>query len=255
MRHVFPKVSLVGAGPGDPDLITLKGLKAIQSANVILYDALVNEALLEHAPAECMKVYVGKRAGQHYRTQQQINAMIVQYALSFGHVVRLKGGDPFVFGRGHEELTYIEQFNIPCAVVPGLSSSTSIATLQHVPITRRHVSESFWVITATTKEEKLSKDLELAQQSSATLVILMGIRKLAQIVQNFLDKGECDKPFMIVQNGSFEEEKVVLATAENIVETAARENIGTPGIIIIGETVKLHPKWKAIEATVTSEIL
>ncbi len=245
------KITLVGAGPGDADLITVKGLKAIQKAEVILYDALVNENLLEEAP-NALKIYVGKRANKHAYSQDDINLMLVQYALNYGHVVRLKGGDPFIFGRGHEEIDYAHSFNIETEVIPGLSTSTSLATLQNVPLTRRGINESFWVMTGTTRSGQLSEDVYIAAQSSATIVILMGIRKLKKIAQIFRQQGKGETPVMIVQNGSWENEKIALGTVDSIVTIAEQEEIGTPGIIVIGEVVGLHPQL-ALEYLLTIE--
>lgn len=242
MKNKKAKITLVGAGPGDKDLITVKGLKAIQSADAILYDALVNEELLDEAP-NAVKVFVGKRAGAPCIKQDKINLMLVQHALEFGHVVRLKGGDPFIFGRGHEEMVYAESFDIPVDIIPGISSTTSLPLLQRVPLTRRHVSESFWVLTGSTKNHELSNDIKAAARTTATMVILMGIRKLPIIRDILLQEGKKDLPIMIVQSGSTENEKVVVGTIDDITEKAKKENIGTPGIIIIGEVVSLHPHF------------
>src|SRR5690606_12286940 len=181
--QVKPFITLVGAGPGDPDLITLKGIKAIQDADVILYDALVNLDILEHAKPTCTKIYVGKRAERISTSQDYINKLLVDYALTHGHVVRLKGGDPFVFGRGGEELDYVRQYNIPTAVVPGISSSTGLTGLQQIPLTYRGISESFWVITGATSDGRLSEDLYTAVKTNATVVVLMGHAKLEQIIE------------------------------------------------------------------------
>lgn len=238
-----PKITLVGAGPGDPDLITLKGLKAIQSAAVILYDALVNPVILKEAPA-ALKIFVGKRAGKHSATQEAINLLMVQYAFSHGHVVRLKGGDAFVFGRGHEELNFAQSFDIPVEIVPGISSCIAVPELQEVPLTRRGVNESFWVMTATTRHGKLSNDIAVAAQSSATIVILMGLRKLAAITACFLAEGKAETPVMVIQNGSTPKEKVVLGTVETIEAAVKAANLGTPAIIVIGNVVALHPNYQ-----------
>ena len=241
MKTKKAKITLVGAGPGDKDLITIKGLKAIQSAHAILYDALVNEELLDEAPQDAIKVFVGKRAGKPCIKQDKINLMLVQHALEFGHVVRLKGGDPFIFGRGHEELVYAESFDIPVDIVPGISSVTSVPLLQQVPLTRRNVSESFWVLTGSTKNHQLSKDIVAAAKTSATMVILMGIRKLPIIRDILVSEGKSDLPIMLVQSGSTKNEKVAIGTIDNILSEAKAKQIGTPGIIIIGEVVGLHP--------------
>ena len=236
-----PRISIIGAGPGDPELITVKALKRLKEANVILYDALTNKALLKEAP-DAKKIFVGKRAGQQSISQTDINFALVQNAYAHGHVVRLKGGDPFIFGRGHEELEYIQSFAIEVEVIPGLSSSTAISTLHNVPLTKRGINESFWVITGTTKEGKLSGDIKLAASSTATVVILMGIKKLPLIRDIFLQEGQSSTPVMVVQSGSTQSEKIVLGNIDNILEKVKDRNIGTPGIIVIGETVGLHPQ-------------
>lgn len=234
------KLTLVGAGPGDPELLTLKGLRALQNADVVLYDALANPELLDFAPESALKVFVGKRAGHHRYSQEEINQLIVQYAFSHGHVVRLKGGDAFVFGRGHEEIEYADIFGIESEVVPGISSCIAVPELQKVPLTRRGVNESFWVMTGTTRGGKLSQDIAVAAQSSATVVILMGMKKLFAISRIFEKAGKRDMPIMVIQNGSRNEEKMVLGTVRTIVERVREAGIGAPGIIVIGEVVRLH---------------
>lgn len=236
-----PRVSIVGAGPGDPDLITVKGQKALMQADVVLYDALSNDELLSLAPKSALKVYVGKRKNKHSYPQEEINRMIVSLAYEYGHVVRLKGGDPFVFGRGHEELSYVENFGIPVSIVPGISSCISVPELQKVPITRRGVSQSFWVVTATGKEGKLVNDIRLAARSSATVVILMGLRKLGKIAEIYKALGKEDAPVMVVQNGSLPKEKSVVGTFKNIEKLVAENKISTPAIITTGAVVSLHP--------------
>ena len=241
MKANSPHITLVGAGPGDPDLITVKGLKAIQSADVILYDALVSEAILVNAPEASIKIYVGKRANNHKYPQSEINLMLVQMALTHGHVVRLKGGDPFVFGRGHEELEYAKTFDVPVTVIPGISSCIAVPELQEVPLTKRGINESFWVITGTTSSGEISKDIELAAQSSATVVILMGMRKLAQITEVFKSYGRGSTPAMVIRNGSRENEKYFIGDVNDITSKAESKCKGQPGIIVIGDVVELHP--------------
>ncbi|MGQ0829926.1 MAG: uroporphyrinogen-III C-methyltransferase [Bacteroidota bacterium] len=240
-----PKFTLVGAGPGDVDLITVKGVEAIASANVILYDALVNPALLKYAPVDALKIYVGKRKNNHAYTQDQINTLIVDFAFSHGHVVRLKGGDSFVFGRGYEELAHAESFNIETVIIPGISSSIAVPELQGIPVTHRGTSESFWVITGTTSSGKLSNDIKLAAQSTATVVILMGLNKLAEIVDVFKQNEKSDTPVAIIQNGSLPNEKIALGTIDTIIDIAQQEKIAAPAIIVIGDVVKLHPEFPA----------
>ncbi len=237
------KITLVGAGPGDPDLITVKGVKAITCADVVLYDALSNEALLDYAPETAERIFVGKRAGQHSHKQEDINALIAQKAMEGNHVVRLKGGDPFVFGRGHEELEYAQLFDLPVEIIPGISSCIAVPELQAVPLTRRNYSESFWVITATKKLAEFSSDIQLAAQSTATVVILMGVRKLPFIVEAFKENKRGNAPVMIVQNGSLPQQKVVLSTVDHIEEAVKNSGLSSPAVITIGEVVKLHPLY------------
>ena len=244
-----PQLTLVGAGPGDPELISLKGIKALQRADVVLYDALVHPDLLAYAPPHARRIFVGKRAGRHAHTQAEINALIVRHACRRGHVVRLKGGDPFVFGRGHEELRHARAHGISVAVVPGISSSTALAATQHVPVTRRGVSESFWVVTATTRSGALSDDLALAARSTATVVILMGMGKLEEIVACFERCGRGHTPVMIVQNGTLPNEQTVLGTVDTIAAAARRAGVGTPAVITVGEVVRCHPHYARQTAT------
>jgi len=235
------KLTLMGAGPGDIDLITIKGKNALQAADVILYDALANPTLLNYAPKGTLKVYVGKRANKHRYTQAEINQLAVQYAYTHGHVVRLKGGDPFIFGRGHEELTYANALGIATEVVPGISSSTALSGLQQVPLTHRAISHGFWVLTGTTKDKQLPKDFYLAAQSDTTIVILMGLRKLPEITTILKEYDKAKTPVMVIQNGSLPNEKVALGTVDTIVDEVKRKEITTPAIIVVGEVVKLHP--------------
>lgn len=238
------KITLLGAGPGDPDLLTLKGVKALQTADVVLYDALTNEALLEHAPAEAIKVYVGKRSGEHSYPQETINKLMIDYALNYGHVVRLKGGDPFVFGRGYEELDYAASYSIPVDVIPGISSSIGVPGLQQIPVTHRGLSESFWVITGTTTSGEVSNDIYQAAESNATVLILMGLKKLSRIVEIFKAAGKQNLPAAIVQNGSSDDEKLVVGIVDTIEGLAAQENVKAPALLIFGEVVSLHPSFK-----------
>lgn len=241
-QNIVPKLSLVGAGPGDPDLITVKGMKAIEQADVILYDALIDKTLLNYASSTAIRIFVGKRGGRDYIQQEEINKLIVEYAFQYGHVVRLKGGDPFVFGRGHEEIEHAHSFGITTEIVPGITSSISVPELQGIPVTRRGVSESFWVITGSTKEGKLSEDLKLAAQSTATVVILMGMRKLPEIVSLYRTLNKENTPVGIIQNGSTQQEKMGFGTLDNIMDVVAEKGLKSPAIIIIGRVVETHPE-------------
>ena len=230
------KLTVVGAGPGDLDLITLKGIKALQSADVVLYDALVDAELLEYAP-NAEHIFVGKRKGCYRYQQEQINDLIVQRASQGFHVVRLKGGDPFVFGRGAEEMEFAAKKGLDVAVVPGISSSVSVPASQNIPVTKRGAAESFWVITGTTKEHKLSTDVALAAKSNATVVILMGMSKLGEIMELFKQEGKENIPVAIIQNGTTDKEKVGIGTVASIENKAKEQQLANPAIIIIGEVV------------------
>jgi len=238
--NIQPKLTLVGAGPGDPELITVKGLQALLEADIVLYDALVNPELLKHIPVGVKKVFVGKRRNAHAYSQDQINALIVDFAFTYGNVVRLKGGDPFVFGRGFEEIQYAEGFNLETEYIPGISSSIAVAGLQGIPVTHRGTSESFWVITGTTSSGELSHDIELAAQSTATVIILMGLNKLNDIVNLYRKYNKDDVGVAVIQNGSLPNENMAIGTIDTIVEIVKEEGIGAPAVIIIGETVKNH---------------
>lgn len=236
-----PKLTIVGAGPGDLELITLKAIKALKSADVVLYDALVNEELLQYAP-QAEIIFVGKRFGCHAYSQDQINDLIVSMAKSKGHVVRLKGGDPFVFGRGSEEIDFVQQFDIETAIVPGISSALGVPASNGISLTQRKVAESFWVITGTTSDHKLSKDVPLASQSSATVVILMGMNKLDEIVALYQNNRTDDLPVAIIQNGTKNTQKKVIGNISTISQLVKENQMASPAIIVIGEVVKNSSK-------------
>ncbi|TDD76284.1 uroporphyrinogen-III C-methyltransferase [Flavobacterium caseinilyticum] len=255
LKKIQPIVTLVGAGPGDPDLLTIKGAKALAEANVVLYDALANEEILSYAPKKAIKIFVGKRKGCHEYTQDQINQLIVDNALTYGHVVRLKGGDPFIFGRGGEEIDFVESFGIPTFVVPGISSSIAVPAYQGISLTKRGVSESFWVITGTTSDRKLSNDVALAAQSSATVVILMGMSKLSQIIDLFQKESKGETPVAIIQNGTTAQEKIGVGTINTIQQVVTEHKLSSPAIIVIGEVVKESNKLKGFyEEFISKEI-
>jgi uroporphyrin-III C-methyltransferase len=246
MYNSTPKLTVVGAGPGDEDLITLKGVNALKDAAVVLYDALVNPLLLKHAP-QAEHIFVGKRKGYQRFGQDDINALIVQKAFAYGHVVRLKGGDSFVFGRGAEEMEYAAQHGLETAVVPGISSAMGVPALQNIPLTKRGEAESFWVITGTTKDNSLSKDVELACQSTATVVILMGMSKLPQIVALFIAAGKAELPVAIIQNGTTLQEKIAIGVVSTIEEEVRKNGLSNPAVILLGTVVNHRKKMGAIQ--------
>ena len=230
------KVTLVGAGPGDPDLFTIKGLKALQKAEVILYDALINPKLLNHNRT-AKKIFVGKRRGFTKETQVEINKLIVEYALKGFNVVRLKGGDPLVFGRACEELEVARSFKIQTAIVPGISSYSGIAAQHQIPLTKRAAHESFWVVAGHTKSGEISSDIALAAQSSATVVVLMGMRFLPGIVDTFRQHKGGDYPVAVIQNGTTPAEKSLVADLDSLVDLVNTFDIDNPAALIFGSAV------------------
>lgn len=243
MSKNIAKVTLVGAGPGDIELITLKGLKAIQQADVILYDALVNEELLDEAP-NAIKIFVGKRKGFKAYSQEEINRLIVDNAFLHGHVVRLKGGDSFVFGRGSEEIQYVEAFGIETTVVPGISSSISVPALAGIPVTHRGVSNSFTVISGTLSQGELNPEVKHVAKSNGTVVILMGISKLPEIVEIYKKIGKENEAIAIIKNGSLPSQTSLIGTIDSIVDLARNDENQGPGIIVIGSVVEVSNAWK-----------
>ncbi|MHA8107694.1 uroporphyrinogen-III C-methyltransferase [Aquirufa sp. 5-AUSEE-100C1] len=242
-----PRLTVVGAGPGDPELITLKAIKAIASAQAVLYDALVDKSLLEHCSESCEQIYVGKKPGESH-SQAAINELIVEKAYALGHVVRLKGGDPFVFGRGQEEIEYARSFGLLTGYVPGISSSYAAAGAADIPLTVRGVNESFWVMTGTKSDGSLSEDLKLGLQSSATLVILMGMNKLGEIATLCQEFGKGEISAAIIQNGTMANQRIGISTAAELENLAKKEDLRNPAIIVIGEVVR-HAKpelWEKI---------
>ncbi|MEN8880246.1 MAG: uroporphyrinogen-III C-methyltransferase [Polaribacter sp.] len=237
MKVKTPKLTVVGAGPGDVDLITIKAIKVLKSADVVLYDALVNADLLAYVNPKAEVIFVGKRLGCYKYQQEQINDLIVARAKSHGHVVRLKGGDPFIFGRGAEEMEFAAKENIEVAVVPGISSSLAVPAYQNIPLTKRGSAESFWVITGTTKEHQISSDVKLAAKSNATVIVLMGMSKLPQIIKLFQNEGKHNLPVAVIQEGTTSREKVGVGTVDSILEVVEEKKLSNPAIIVLGEVV------------------
>lgn len=231
-------LTVVGAGPGEVDLMTVKAIKVLKTANVVLYDALVNKEILDYINPTAERIFVGKRKGCYAYQQDQINELIVARANKFGHVVRLKGGDPFIFGRGAEELEYAAKFGLETAYVPGISSALAVPGNQNIPLTKRGFAESFWVITGTTKTHELSSDIELAAKSNATVVVLMGMSKLPQIVNLFKQQGKNKLPVAIIQNGTTSKEKVGIGNVDTILQIVEHQQLSNPAIIVLGEVVQ-----------------
>lgn len=236
------KLTLVGAGPGDIELVTLKAIRILKEADVVLYDALASKEILDYCRHSCQLIFVGKRFKCHSKTQLEINQLIVEFALAGNNVVRLKGGDPFVFGRAHEEIEYAESFAIPTEVVSGISSSYAVPASCGIPLTMRGVSDSFWVLTGHTHNGGLAKDFHLAAQSSATIVVLMGMSNLHLIADLFIKNRKGNVPICIIQNGTRANQKVVYSTVFEVMAKVKDTQIGNPAVIVIGEVVNQSPE-------------
>ncbi|KAA3661685.1 MAG: uroporphyrinogen-III C-methyltransferase [Chloroflexi bacterium] len=253
-------VFLVGAGPGDPDLITVKGMKCLQQAEVVVYDRLANPALLEYAPPLAEYVYVGKEPKRHRLPQDEINAVLVQYAQQGKRVVRLKGGDPFVFGRGGEETAVLAAAGIPFEVVPGISSALAVPAYAGIPVTQRQMAQSFTVVTGHTccDDDPFGANWE-DLPTTGTLVILMGVRYLPQITKRLLAAGRSpDTPAATIRWGTTPQQEVIVGTIANIAEKA--KYIAPPAISVIGEVVAMResldwfvPVVKTAVSTSTSQ--
>ena len=233
-------LQLVGAGPGDPELITLKAIRAISQAEVIFYDALANESLLDYASPHAIKKFVGKRFGCHALSQQEINLMIIEYCQHYKRIVRLKGGDPFVFGRATEEIEAARKNGIAVEVIPGISSALAVPASQMIPLTARGINESFWVTTGTTQFGKVSEDIRLAAQSSATVIILMAMSKLEEIMEIFSSYGKAETPVAIIQDGTTPQAQMITGTVKDIYFRSQFAELTNPAIIVVGEVVRLQ---------------
>lgn len=233
-------VALVGAGCGSYDLITLKGLRAIRESEVLIYDDLIDERLLDHASESCEKIYVGKRMGAHSKKQEEINALLVQKAKEGKRVVRLKGGDPFVFGRGPEEMKALKAEGISVTEIPGITSAIAVPAAAGIPVTSRGMGRSFHVMTGHTADGKDTLPEEIGQMAglSGTLVFLMGFHQLEQITRRLLDGGKKKETPVAVVHGNFDgTADAVRGTLEDIVEKVKKSDLQTPAVIVVGPTV------------------
>jgi len=231
------KLFIMGAGPGDPELLTIKAYNVLKRAEVVLYDNLSNAKLLEIAPKGCKMIYVGKKPYERCTLQEEINVLIVKYARSHQVVVRLKGGDPFIFGRGFEELLFAEAHGIKSQYIPGISSMQGSGFID-VPLTHRGISESVWIITGTKKNGCLSKDLAFAMKTSATVVIYMGMKKLEEISSAYKLAGLGSTPAAIIQHATLAHQREGICEVKDIQQMALREGLAYPAIIIIGDVVR-----------------
>ena len=242
--EIKPELIVAGAGPGDPELISLKAYKALQQARVVLYDNLINEALLAYTQPDCEKIYVGKRPYGEYTPQETIHALIKEKAFVKGKVLRLKGGDPFIFGRGFEEVIFARRQGIAVSYIPGITSMQA-AGLDDIPLTFRTISESIWILTGTKKDGTLSGDLLQAMQTKATVVIYMGMKKLGEIARIYTEQGQGHMPAAIIQHASLPKRKLAKGKIKDLPALAAGQQFTHPSIIIIGPVTNEMLLWSA----------
>ncbi len=237
-KEIIPELFVLGAGPGDPDLLTIKGYEVLAQADIVLYDNLANKELLDIAPVSADKIYVGKQPYGKYTPQDDILDMIKHFCFTKGKVVRLKGGDPFIFGRGFEEIIFARQLGIKTHFIPGITSMQACG-LENIPLTHRSISEGIWIVTGTKKDGTLSADLRLAMQSNATVVVYMGMKQLSSIADTYLREGRGDTPAAIIQHASLKHQKSASGLVKNLPAIAADNGLTYPAIIIIGNVVEL----------------
>lgn len=236
------KVYIVGAGPGDPGLITVKGLESIKKADVVLYDRLVSKEILKYAPKSCLLIYVGKERGAHRYTQDDINRMLLEYSEKYDVVVRLKGGDPFIYGRGEEEMLYLKKHGVESIVIPGVSSVYAAPAYAGIPITNRELSSSVAILTGEEAAEKKSRRVKISEVAGRvdTLVILMGAGRYDRIIDEISSVLPGKTHIAVIVRGTFADQEVYTSTIDRALEL--KDRIKPPAIIVIGEVVKLHDK-------------
>ncbi len=241
------RVYLTGAGPGDIELLTLKALRVIKEADVIIYDRLANPDILKEAKDGCEFVYVGKEDGHHIMPQDDINETIYQNALKHKVVVRLKGGDPFVFGRGGEEAAYLQERGVLFDIIPGITSAISVPAYAGIPVTHRGVAVSFRVVTAHESPNKKESQIPWEHyKSDDTIVFLMGLHNLSKISKKLIEIGKpSDCPCAVISKGTTKDQQVVVGTLADIVQKAV--DVPTPALIIVGEVVKLRQQLQWFE--------
>jgi uroporphyrin-III C-methyltransferase len=239
--NLLGKVSLVGAGPGDPELLTLKGKRCLESAQVILYDELVSDELLKYASGSAELIYVGKKAGAHHAEQKEIEALLIWKARAGKYVVRLKGGDPFVFGRGGEEAQALRRAGVPFEIVPGISSAIAAPAYAGIPLTHRACASSVAVVTGhSAAANKDPVDWATMARSVDTLVILMGSSNLKRIMERLLEGGcEPGRPVCLIQSGTLTTQRKLSGTVATIAGLAAAASFTSPMTIVVGNVVRL----------------
>ncbi len=243
------KVYLTGAGPGDIDLLTVKALRVVREADVIIYDRLANPAILDESKEGCEKVYVGKADGRHTLPQDQINEVIYQKALEYDVVVRLKGGDPLVFGRGGEEAKYLKERGIAYEFIPGVTSAISVPAYAGIPVTHRGVAVSFKVVTGHEAPNKEQSQVDWdAMKADETIVFLMGLHNLKNIAANLIRIGKRpETPVAVISQGTTPKQRSVTGTLETIYDRVKAAQLQTPALIVVGEVVRLKKDLEWID--------
>jgi uroporphyrinogen III methyltransferase / synthase len=244
-------VYLVGAGPGDPGLLTVRGLEILRLADVVVYDWLVNACLTDEAPATALRIFAGKRGGHHSLPQAEINDLLIHHARLGRAVVRLKGGDPFVFGRGGEEAEALAEAGVPFEVVPGVSSAVAVPAYAGIPLTHRRLSSSFAVVTGHEDGCRNNPRIDWAPLATAvdTLVILMGLRTLPEIVIRLLAHGRRpDTPVAVIRWGTTGAQETITGTLLDIVDRTAVAGLTPPVVIVVGDVVALGSRLRWFEA-------
>jgi uroporphyrinogen III methyltransferase/synthase len=240
VRRRYGRVTLVGAGPGDPELITLKGIKALEQADCVLYDYLVDASLLKYAP-QAEHVYAGKRKGEHSLSQEDLSRLLKEKSFSGKNVVRLKGGDPLIFGRGADEIQYLRSYHINVDIIPGISSATGIPSSLGIPLTARGVSSSVAFLSGHEEDEDKEHPKPVSIPKAETLVFLMGLTKLDIIVDSLKKSGwPADTPMMIIANGTKPQEKIVKGTIATIRDLARAEEIKPPALMVVGKIIEFY---------------
>lgn len=240
-RKSLGSVILAGAGPGDPGLITVKAMEALRVCDAVVYDSLASQEFLKEVSPDCEKIYVGKRAGHHSMKQEEINRLLVRQAALGRKVVRLKGGDPFVFGRGGEEIMELQKEGITFEVIPGVTSAIAALASAGIPITHRGISRSFHVMTGHTRENGVPEDLEHFGRLPGTLVFLMGLNHLDEICNRLISQGrKKNTPAAVIQSGTLPDQRTVRGTLGDITEKCREAGIGSPAVIVVGEVAGLH---------------
>ncbi|MFQ5533159.1 MAG: uroporphyrinogen-III C-methyltransferase, partial [Candidatus Methylomirabilales bacterium] len=242
------KVYLVGAGPGDPELLTLKGKRCLEEADVIVYDYLANERLLSHAPPEAERIYVGKRGGEHTLSQGEINRLLIERARAGKLVVRLKGGDPFIFGRGGEEAEALVEAGLPFEVVPGVTAAIAVPSYAGIPLTHRDMASSVGFVTGQEDPTKETSGIDWkALSGMGTVVFLMGVSRLPEIVGQLMEQGRAaETPVAIIRWGTWPQQETVTGTLKDIVGKAT--GMRPPAIIVVGEVVRVRHRLRWFES-------